>query len=239
MRRMNVPATTPRPAPNDAGADRQAARQRLLHAGLRLFAQQGFAKTSTRELAEAAGVNVAAISYYFGDKAGLYRAAFFEPLCGSAGGVPAVDDAARALDDALREFFRQMLEPLKHGDTSRLCMKLRFREMLEPTGLWDEELAQDIGPMHGALLRVVGRHFGLAAAAAVDDVELQRLAVCIAGLAVHLHVGRDIVDTLTPALNTADDAAVDRWVERLVMYARAMVDAEAARRRAAAPGASA
>ena len=59
-------------------SDGEESRERLLQAGLRLFAHQGFNKTSTRELAEAANVNVAAISYYFGDKLGLYRAVFFE-----------------------------------------------------------------------------------------------------------------------------------------------------------------
>ena len=39
-------------------SDGEASRQRLLRAGLNLFARQGYAKTSTRELAEAAGVNV-------------------------------------------------------------------------------------------------------------------------------------------------------------------------------------
>lgn len=232
MRRMNV-SVTPASSPADAACEQPAARERLLLAGLRLFAHQGFAKTSTRELAEAAGVNVAAISYYFGDKAGLYRAAFFEPLCGAAAGSCASDGPARPLDDVLRDFFQQMLAPLKQGDRSRLCMKLRFREMLEPTGLWDEELAHDIGPLHDALVRALARHFGEAEASARDDDELKRLAICIAGLAVHLHVGRDIVDTLAPALNAGGGAAVDRWVERLVMYARAMVDAEAQRRRAA------
>lgn len=232
MRRMNVPVP-PTSSHADAACAQPAARERLLLAGLRLFAHQGFAKTSTRELAEAAGVNVAAISYYFGDKAGLYRAAFFEPLCGAAAGWGASDDPARALDDVLRDFFQQMLAPLKQGDRSRLCMKLRFREMLEPTGLWDEELAQDIGPLHDALVCALASHFGEAHDAARGDDELARLAICIAGLAVHLHVGRDVVDTLAPALNAGGDAAVDRWVERLVMYARAMVDAEARRRGAA------
>ena len=64
----------------------EGARERLLMAGLRLFALQGYSKTSTRELAEAAQANVAAISYYFRDKAGLYRAVFFEPM----GGTPDV-----------------------------------------------------------------------------------------------------------------------------------------------------
>lgn len=206
-----------------AAGDRQAARERLLGAGLRLFAAQGFAKTSTRELAEAAGVNVAAISYYFGDKAGLYRAAFFEPLCGERAGWR--DDAGDTLDEALLRFYRQLLEPLRQGDVARLCMKLRFREMLEPTGLWDEEVAQDIAPMHQALLHLLCRHFGCTE----PDDELQRLAVCIAGLGVHVHVGRDIVDALAPRLNDTA-SAVDHWVIRLSMYARAMVDAEARRR---------
>ena len=51
--------------------DGAKARQQLLHAGLKLFAEKGFAKTSTREIALAAHANVASISYYFGDKEGL------------------------------------------------------------------------------------------------------------------------------------------------------------------------
>ena len=57
--------------------DGPAARQRLLGEAVRLFAQQGFARTSTRTIAQAAGVNISAISYYFGDKEGLYRSAFY------------------------------------------------------------------------------------------------------------------------------------------------------------------
>jgi AcrR family transcriptional regulator len=57
-------------------SDGEQSRERLLHSAIRLFAEQGYAKTSTRELAQAAGTNAAAIGYYFGDKAGLYRAAF-------------------------------------------------------------------------------------------------------------------------------------------------------------------
>ena len=77
---MVPPPAQPTSTAAPPGAEPDPARARLLRAGLRLFAHQGFAATSTRELAQAAGVNVAAISYYFGDKAGLYRAAFFEPL---------------------------------------------------------------------------------------------------------------------------------------------------------------
>ena len=205
----------------------EAARARLLRSGLRLFAQQGYAKTSTRELAEDAGVNIASISYYFGDKAGLYRAVFFEPMGAPRDGGARYARPGLELREALAELFAELLEPLKQGDTARLCMKLHFREMLEPTGLWEQQLAQGFEPMHAALLAVLCRHFGVRRA----DAELQRLAICICGLGVHLHVGHDVIAQLAPRLHEGADA-LDLWAERLVMYALAMIDAEHARRAA-------
>ena len=80
-------------------------RSRLLRSGLRLFALQGFAKTSTRELAEDAGVNIASISYYFGDKAGLYRAAFSEPLGAPRDGAARFDRFVQVAEAGLDEKF--------------------------------------------------------------------------------------------------------------------------------------
>ena len=200
-------------------------RSRLLRSGLRLFALQGFAKTSTRELAEDAGVNIASISYYFGDKAGLYRAAFSEPLGAPRDGAARFDRPGLSLPQALTELFAELLEPLRQGDTARLCMKLHFRELLEPTGLWEQQLAQGFEPMHAALLAVLCRHFHVQRA----DAELQRLAICICGLGVHLHVGHDVIEQLAPRLHAGADA-LDLWAERLVMYALAMIEAEGRRR---------
>ena len=201
------------------------ARHRLLAAGLRLFAEQGYSKTSTRELADAARVNIASISYYFGDKAGLYRAAFTEPM-----GEPEADIARYAgvglsLSDALRGFYASFLEPLKQGDVARHCMKLQFREMVEPTGLFDPHEACGIRPLHEALVLVLCRHLGLSE----SDHDVARLAICLAGLGVHMHVGRDITDQLVPGLNQGAHA-LDLWADRLVMFGLAMVQAEAQRR---------
>jgi AcrR family transcriptional regulator len=195
-------------------------------AGLRLFAQQGYSKTSTRELADSASVNVAAISYYFGDKAGLYRAVFFEPMGGAAeGDVARFSGRQLTLAQALRGFYANFLEPLKQGDEARLCMKLHFREMLEPTGLWDQHLAHGIRPLHDTLVAVLCRHLALDTA----DDDLLRLAVSLAGLGVHMHVGRDVTDQIAPSLMQGP-AAIDLWTDRLVLFGLAMVQAEARRR---------
>lgn len=221
-----------RPATAHPPRTTEESRERLLRAGLRLFALQGFSKTSTRELAEAAEVNVAAISYYFGDKAGLYRAVFFEPMGGSpAADVARIADPALPLPQALACFYGSFVEPLKQGDSARLCMKLHFRELLEPTGLWNEELAHGIKPLHDAVVAVLCRHFGLAH----GDDDLLRLATSLAGLGVHLHVARDVIDELAPGL-TGNPAAFDVWRDRLVMYALAMIEAERRRRASLATG---
>ena len=199
---------------------------------MRLFAEQGFAKTSTREIALAAGTNVASISYYFGDKAGLYRAAFTEPGPHGRDDIAAFTDPAVPLRGALRAFYLQLLAPLKQGDMARLCMRLWYREMLEPTGLWHDEINNDIKPAHAGLVLVLGRHLGLDRHAEDDD--LARLAFCVVGLAVQLMVGRDVIDQIRPQL-LASDEAIDTWLERLVDYAEAMVLAEQARRTALAP----
>lgn len=206
-------------------SDGEQSRERLLHAALNLFAHQGFAKTSTREIAEAAGTNLAAIKYYFGDKAGLYRAVFFDLQSKPEEEIRRYGGEALSLRDALRGLYLGFLEPLKQGELTTLCMKLHMREMLEPTGLWAEEIDQGIRPMHEALLQVLCRHLGVAQ----PDDELQRLAVCVSALGVHLHVGRDVTDALAPALNASPEA-LDRWLDTLVMYAEAMVAAEAGRR---------
>ena len=51
----------------------QDVRQRLLSVGLKLFAEKGFASATVREICDAANSNLAAINYYFRDKAGYYE----------------------------------------------------------------------------------------------------------------------------------------------------------------------
>lgn len=58
-------------------AERTAATQaRLLEAGRRLFATDGFAAVSTQAIVDAAGVTRGALYHQFGDKAGLFAAVY-------------------------------------------------------------------------------------------------------------------------------------------------------------------
>ncbi len=53
-------------------------RKQILDAALRLFSERGFARTSVRDIAEAAGITDAAIYYHFASKRDLFEALFEE-----------------------------------------------------------------------------------------------------------------------------------------------------------------
>ena len=206
-------------------ADGAEARQLLLHAALKLFSEKGFAKTSTREIALAANANIASISYYFGDKAGLYRAAFIEPLGSCRDDISKYDQPHFSLRQSLECFISTFLATLKQGELVQQCTRLHYREMLEPTGVWAEEIDNGIRPGHAALVGVLGRHLGVTQ---VDD-DLHRLAFSIAGLPLQLFITRDVVQAICPQLLAAPEA-IDAWGDQMVAYALAMVDIEAAQR---------
>ena len=206
-------------------SDGVEARNRLLDAALALFAEKGYAKTSTREIALAARINIASISYYFGDKAGLYKAVFTDPRSNPSVPPEQIDDATRPLEWALRNLMRSFVEPLKQGDLIQQCMKLHFREMLEPTGIWQEEVECNIKPSHHALASALCRHLGVAQ----PDDEIHRLVLAISGLGVMLQICTDVTNSVRPAL-IASHAALDVYCDRLVDYAMALTAAEAVRR---------
>ena len=213
-------------------SDGVEARNRLLDAALALFAEKGFAKTSTREIALAAQVNIASISYYFGDKAGLYRAVFEDPrACPGPDaalvlGVVGPDGQRVSLDMVLRAILAGFTEPLKHADLMHNCRRLHFREMLDPTGAWQDVIENNIRPAHLALVQALCTHLVLTQA----DDDIHSLAYAIAGLGMMLHVGSEILPALCPTL-IGTPQQIDGFTERLLGYAHAMVDAEVRRRK--------
>lgn len=206
-------------------SDGLAARQNLLACALKLFAEKGFAKTSTREIALAANANIGAISYYFGDKAGLYQAAFVEPLGNPKDDIALYDQPHFTLRQSLEGFYASFLEPIKDSGLVQQCVKLHFREMLEPTGMWEAEVEQGIKPAHLAMVAVLRRHLKLARA----DDEVYRLALAISALALQMYVGRDVIDVIRPQL-VSSPAAIDRTCARLADFAESMVEGERTRR---------
>jgi TetR/AcrR family transcriptional regulator, regulator of cefoperazone and chloramphenicol sensitivity len=160
-----------RPGTQTRGED---TRRRILDAAIELFATEGYEGTSTRLLAERAGVNLPAIQYYFGSKEGLYRAAvarISEEIDAQMG--PTRERAMTALENpgldhrALRDLLCDMLEAfaelvLSGADTDRAGRKL-FIARAEIEGqpvldlLHDNMVRQVLRPCAAVMARLIER----------------------------------------------------------------------------------
>jgi AcrR family transcriptional regulator len=111
--------------PRRTQAERTAAtRSRLLEAGRRLFASDGFAAVSTQAIVAAAGVTRGALYHQFGDKAGLFAAVYEEVERDLVGTITARIVAAAPTDQlsAMRIGSRLFLEECSAPDVQRIVL---------------------------------------------------------------------------------------------------------------------
>lgn len=102
----NAPAKRPgRPKHSDGEAS--DVRERLLDAATELAVEQGFDACGLREIASRAAVSPGMISYYFGDRDGLYRSMFERAFTRISEKVAAVmSDPDRSGGDRIEELVR-------------------------------------------------------------------------------------------------------------------------------------
>jgi AcrR family transcriptional regulator len=234
---------TPRPlasapvAAVPAAPHAPSAREQLVRHATAIFAAKGFAAASTREICDAAGVNVAAIHYYFGDKEGLYRQTLLGPIAEVIEAFGRFDDQALPFEQAMRMFLAPILGVAADDKDAALeaqVMKMHLREMLEPSAAFREVVEQTILPAHQALAGILARHCGLAA----PDDDIHQLAFALVAMANDYCMSREFMKLLAPGVLDRPQAN-EKILERLVGYARALLDHEIARRREAAPRARA
>ena len=130
-------------------------KENLLIEGQRLFWTRGFSNVSVREIAQAANVDVALISRYFGSKRGLFEATLEK--------LPAIDPDEFASPDQLVDAIVEMFvaAPRRPGEASALTIILSNAGDPESSELvreafrrkWGEPMDRIIGdPAKSALM---------------------------------------------------------------------------------------
>jgi TetR/AcrR family transcriptional regulator, regulator of cefoperazone and chloramphenicol sensitivity len=145
------------------------ARARLLDAAAEIFGTYNLEGATTRQLAERAEVNQAAIPYYFGGKEGLYLATiehFFSVHAPKIGSVVAEIESrltAKNIDrgealDLLKTLLGTMLEVLLRQQTNRSFGRIIIREQMQPTKAFDliyERVIRHVHQTISALLAIL------------------------------------------------------------------------------------
>ena len=147
------------------------AKQRLIEAGLEIFGTFNLEGATTRQLAQRAGVNQAAIPYYFGGKEGLYLAVIEHLLTHKTSRLrplvlqireileqksPSSEEALAGIKTIFGAFLQVLLEDKATTTWARIIM----REQMQPTKAFDLIYERWIRPVHetlSALLAVILR----------------------------------------------------------------------------------
>jgi TetR/AcrR family transcriptional regulator, regulator of cefoperazone and chloramphenicol sensitivity len=203
-------------------------RWRLLQAAAEVFAGVGFHAATTREICKRAGVNLASIHYYYGDKAELYREVFRLPFLNECNAFASLDIAEATLQEALYSFYSWLFPAVDEEDPmQQLFMRLHAREEAEPSGVLGDVMLQAFRPNHEKIQALLCREFGLKK----PDVEVDRLTFAVIGLATFYFHNRTAVENFAPHL-IENRISRETMAKKLVGYAVALIEAERVRRKA-------
>lgn len=167
----------------------------LLAAATAVFAEQGYQQARVRDIASRAGANIAAISYHYGGKEGLYlevlrRAAsrLIERFPLQSAGVK------NSPEQQLRDAVANLLRRFTGQDDSAIAPKLMLRELVSPS-VGIDRLVEDIArPQFMLVSAIVARLLG--PGATLDEV--RRASFSLVGQCFFYLVGRPLIGQLAP-----------------------------------------
>jgi AcrR family transcriptional regulator len=222
--------------------------QRLLDAAEGLFADRGYDGVSIRDIAAAAGVNVAAINYHFGGKERLYQVILERVMTAKRDRYLAALRAPRkasdeGLEDLLRAFFRTHFDDTLKSERGASFIKLLVRELHEGSRERRQIIQEQLAPLwteFGQALREV--------VPGLDEAAAAWVAGSLHGQLVHFTMrwhrapaplaGGDqphLVQALFPPLAEDVDRYIEQAVAHIVRFAAAGIRAVAGGRPAKEP----
>ena len=203
----------------------QTTRQRIIDAAGDIFGKQGFKAATVREICTYAGVNLAAVNYYFGGKQQLYRevasdliAKTFErfPL---DQGVTAADPPQKRLKAFILAILQRLLTP---GGFAGFTGKgqLVARELADPSPILDDLINSFLRPTAAVLAGIIAELLGPRA----SQKEIVRCQVSVIGQCFHYALARPILTRLV-ALDYREKGFIVKLAEHVTRFSLAGIGA--------------
>ncbi len=190
--------------PRDDAAD---IRQQIMDAAIELFAQQGYAATSIRQIADGVGVNSAMVHYYFGNKEALLYEVMDQSLEPLAEAVSAMKQRKEA---PLQDIVSLILGIFASKPQLPILMT---REVFLPGGVMQKHFMEHFAPrLGGAMPQLLSDEQGEGRLR--SDVDPRLVAQMLFGLCAFPFISRSMAE---PVLGVSYTEAGMREIERHIM----------------------
>jgi AcrR family transcriptional regulator len=176
------------------------AKEKLIEAGERLFAEKGLAGVSIRELSKAAGANSALISYYFGGKEGLYAAILEKQFAPIGELLDAVKGIQTSPTEKIMGYAHNVV--LIHKKMPFLT-KFLMGELLNPSKFFDPIIRKYIERIYHFMTETLNE--GIACGEFREELDVNTATLALAGMMNFYFITRPI--TRHFALSNSDQDA--------------------------------
>ena len=199
-------------------------RERILSAAGREFAERGYDSATIRDICLAAGVNVAAVNYYFGDKQRLYIESVKHAHEERVRQVPLPEwRPGTPPDRKLHDFVANMVERMLGLGQPPWQVRLMMREVLQPTAACRELVEDYIRPHFAVLVSVLGELTG----GRLGEAELRRIGLSIVGQCFLYGAAGQVVGMLVPQREIDTLHSPAQLADHVTRYALAALGAAA------------
>jgi AcrR family transcriptional regulator len=151
VRRTAAGPGRPSKRANGVSAPAESTEERIKQAARKLFTQNGFAATRTRDIAQEAGINLALLNYYFRSKQKLFDLVMMENFRKFLSGMTVnFQDPTLTLEDRLSRIVTAYVDFLNEFPDLPLFILNEIRG--NPSKI-AEQIRQEIGPARSAFFR--------------------------------------------------------------------------------------
>ena len=188
---------------------------RLLESAGPIFASKGFSKAMVREICDSAGVNLAAVSYHFGDKLHLYIATVEHARHWIHERTPdrPLDEDLPA-ETRLALLIQTMLTRFLGDDSGTWHLQLLNREILNPTAACEKLIEQHFRKRFEELMRLIDELGG----PGLPQYDLERMAFTVMGQCFHYVIAQKFVGLMTRSSGTHQHYTVEELTEQITRF---------------------
>ena len=190
-------------------------RLQILQVAVQLFSQRGFRGTTTREIANAAGVSEAMVFRHFATKQDLYSAILDNQICHS-GAPKDWDKLAEIVErkDDYEVFYQFAFEALKHHQQDEQFIRLLFYSALEGhelSQMFFERFVAQIYDLFGAYIEQRQKDGAFRA-----DMPPRVFVRAFVGMLIHHSLNKILWDKEQRLLKISDEEAAHAFTESLL-----------------------
>ena len=140
-------------------ADGKEKRSRILDSACAVFAERGYHAATVADICRRAGANVAAVNYYFGDKATLYVEAW-QQAYKQCSRPDSSSVAGSSPEEQLRSYIHSLIQNFSDQGAEGQFTRLYLMELANPTGLIHNLWHELIEPRRKVLLGIISEIMG-------------------------------------------------------------------------------